>query len=158
MLGEEDSTECSQVVPPLILPVVVEEVVVVSEKECSEEPSLILPPPPGFSPFIWPVDDGGMDVGDLCAQISGDCSLILSPISRESSDLWDTTDSPEVGVLISPLEDSSSSRMIDNCLGQRVYPRMEVAVGALGTRIRRAAVQMEGMGLWRPSWDPLLLH
>ena len=43
MLGEEDSPECSQVVPPLILPVVVEEVVVVSETECSEEPSLILP-------------------------------------------------------------------------------------------------------------------
>ena len=67
-----------------------------------------LPPPPGFSPFIWPVDDGGMDVDDLCAQIGGDCSLILLPISRESSDLSDASDSPEVGVLISPLEDSSS--------------------------------------------------
>ena len=336
MPGEEDSPECSQVVPPLILPVVVEEVIVVLETECSEEPSLILlvveelnsgtpvvarvdmvpsmmgsglPPPPGFSPFIWPVDDGGMDVYDLCAQISGDCSLILSPISRESLDLWDAMDSPEVGVLISPLEDSSSevtpavgyarlplpsvdnslipdlvwvpalpqstgqyvdrecpvprwrlaregpfleerspesirslgpgctfrntmyrasdyaapvvdygfplhhprfvewigvpqsarliefsscqwvdklswdqavtaavhlqrdvldqyalslqkaaSRMIDNCLGPCVYPGAEVVACALGPRIRRAAVQMEGMGLWRPSLDPLRLH
>ena len=143
MLGEEDSPECSQVVLPLILPVMVEEVVVILETECGEEPSLILPvveelnsgtpvaaridmvpstmgsglpPPPGFSPFIWPVDDGGMDVDDLCAQIGGDCSLILSPISRESSDL---SDSPEVGVLISPLEDSSSE--VTPAVG---YPRL----------------------------------
>ena len=132
MLGEDDSPEYSQEVLPLILPVVVEEAAVVSE---TEEPSLILPvveqinrgtpvaarvemenytmgpglpPPPGFSPFVWPVDDGGMDVDDLCTWINGDCLLILSPISRGSLDLSDETDSPEVGLLISPLEDSSS--------------------------------------------------
>ena len=41
MLGEEDSTECSPVFPPLIVPVVVEEVVDVPESEA--RPSLILP-------------------------------------------------------------------------------------------------------------------
>ena len=49
-----------------------------------------------------------MDVDDLCAQISGDCSLTLSQIGRGSSDVSDAADSPEVGVLISPLDDSSS--------------------------------------------------
>ena len=343
MLGEEDSPECSPVFPPLILPVVVEEVVDVPESEA--RPSLILlvveefnsgapvatrvdlvpfatgsglPPPPGFSPFVWPVDDGGMDVDDLCVQISGDCSLTLSPIGWVSSDISDAAGSPEEGVLISPSADSSSevtpavgytrlpipsvdnslvpdlvwvpalpqsmgpyvdrmcpvprwrlaqegpfleerspesmrslgpgctfrnttsrasdyaapvgdygfplhhprfvewigvpqsaglvefsgsqwvdklsrdqavtaaihlrrdvglmqtnvdvldqcalslqkaaSRMIDNCLGPCMYPADEVAAGALGPRIRLAVVQMEGMGLWRPSLDPLRLH
>ena len=52
----------------------------------------------------------------------------------------------------------AASRMIDNCLEPCMYPAEEVAAGALGPRIRRAAVQMEGMGLWRPSLDPLRLH
>ena len=52
----------------------------------------------------------------------------------------------------------AASRMIDNCLGQRVYPGVEVVAGALGPRIHRVAVQMEGMGLWRPSLDPLRLR
>ena len=132
VLGEEDSPECSQLVPPLILPVVVEEAVLVSE---TGVPSLILPvveelnndepaaelvemepstsesrlpPPPGFPHFVWPEDDGGMDIDDLCARFSRDSSLTLSPISRRSSDLSDATDAPEVGALLSPLEDSSS--------------------------------------------------
>ena len=127
MLGAEDSPEYAQLVPPLILPVVVEEAVVIS---ATEVPSLILPvveelnngtpeaeqvvmeptatgsvfpPPPGFPPFVWPVDDGGMDVDDLCPQISGDSSLTLSLISRGSSDLSDATDAPEMGVLFPPL-------------------------------------------------------
>ena len=41
----------------------------------------------------------------------------------------------------------AASMMIDNCLGPCVYPAAEVATGALGPRVRRAAVQMEGMGL-----------
>ena len=132
LLGEEELPECSPVLPPLILPVVVEEVVDDAESEAS---SLILPVveeinsgapmaarvelvpsatgsdlplPPGFSPFVWPVDDGGMDVDDLCARINGDCSLTLSPIGRVSSDGSDAAGSPEVGVLISPLANSSS--------------------------------------------------
>ena len=135
MLGEEDSPECSQLVPPLILPVVGEEAVLVSEAgvpslilpvveelnndapsaELVEmEPSTLesgLPPPPGFPPFVWPEDDGGMGIDDLCTRFSGDSSLTLSPISRGSSDLSDAMDAPEVGALLSPLEDSSSKVM-----------------------------------------------
>ena len=134
VLGKEDSSECSQLVLPLILPVVLEEAVLGSEAgvpslilpvveelnndapaaELVEmEPSMSesgLPPPPGFPPFVWPEDDGGggMDVDDLCTRFSGDSSLTLSPISRGSSDLSDTTDAPEVAALLSPSEDSSS--------------------------------------------------
>ena len=46
---------------------------------------------------------GGMDVDYLCPRISGDSSLALW-----LSDLSDAMDAPEVGVLFSPLEDSSS--------------------------------------------------
>ena len=132
MLGEEDSPECSPVLPLLILPVVVEEVVDVRESEAL--PSLILPvveefnsgapvatrvdlvpiatgsgfpPPPGFSPFVWPVDDGGMDVDDLCVQIGGDCLLTFSLIGRVSSDVSHAAGSSEEGVLISPSVDNS---------------------------------------------------
>ena len=52
----------------------------------------------------------------------------------------------------------AATRLIDNCLGPCMYPAEEVAAGALGPRIRCAAVQMEGMELWRPSLDPLQLH
>ena len=52
----------------------------------------------------------------------------------------------------------AASRMIGNCLGPCMYPAEEVAAGALGPRIRRAVIQMEGMGLWRPSMDLLRLH
>ena len=66
------------------------------------------PPPPGFSPFSWPVDDGGMDVDELCSRIGVDCLPSLSPIGPVCSDVSDSTDSPGVGVLVSPLIDSSS--------------------------------------------------
>ena len=52
----------------------------------------------------------------------------------------------------------TASRMIELCLGSRGFPAEDVAAGALGPRVRRAAVQMETMGLWRPSLDPLRLH
>ena len=42
--------------------------------------------------------------------------------------------------------------------GARDFPAEEVAVGALGSRVRRASVQMEAMGLWGLSLDPLRLH
>ena len=41
----------------------------------------------------------------------------------------------------------AASRIIDLCLGPCEYPR-----------VRRAANQMESMGLWSPSLDPLQLH
>ena len=39
----------------------------------------------------------------------------------------------------------AASRIIDHCLGPCVYPAAEIATGALGPRVRRAAIQMEGM-------------
>ena len=52
----------------------------------------------------------------------------------------------------------TASRMIEICLGSHGFPAEDVAVGALGPQVRRAAVQMEAMELWRPSLDPLRLH
>ena len=98
--------------PPLILPVVVEDNSVVPGEELIElvssalDPSL--PPPPGFSPFTWPVNDGGMDVDELCSRIGVDCSPSLSPISRVCADVSDSAVSPGVGVLVSPIIDGSS--------------------------------------------------
>ena len=86
MLDAEESPQDSQLIPPLILPVVVEEAVVgVSEAGLPSPtmpvvedmdpvtppadlipmtttmPESGLPPPPGFTPFVWPEDDGGID-------------------------------------------------------------------------------------------------
>ena len=52
----------------------------------------------------------------------------------------------------------ATSRIIDNCLRPSKYPALEVEMGTLGPRVYRAAKQMESMGLWRPSLDPLRLH
>ena len=52
----------------------------------------------------------------------------------------------------------AASRIINLCLGPCAYPAAEIATGALGPRVRLAANQMESMGLWRPSLDPLRLH
>ena len=46
----------------------------------------------------------------------------------------------------------AASRIIDNCLGPCMYPAEEVAAGALGPRIRRDDVQMEGMGCGVRPW------
>ena len=51
-----------------------------------------------------------------------------------------------------------ASKMIELCLGSREFPADEVAAGAFGPRVRRASAQMEAMGLWCPSLDPLRLH
>ena len=90
MLGDAESSVCSPEPesPPLILPVVEEEI---SEAPVGESielvpsaPATSLPPPPGFSSFSWPVDDGGMDVDDLCFPFGVDCSPSLSPIDQTS--------------------------------------------------------------------------
>ena len=344
MLGDANFPVCSPEaeLPPLILPVVVEEIndapepeslplilpVVVEDSSVAPVEELIelgppvmgssLPPPPGFSLFSWPVNDGGIDVDELCTIIGVDCSPSLSPISQMCIEVSDLTVSPGVGVLVSPIIDGSSdvapavghaeltlppvdncfvkdmlwapaasqdkrpnddreipvprwrlaregpflmerspesirsmgagcafkhttyrasdyaapvgdyglplhhprfiewigvpqtaglleiggaqwvdklsrdhavaaavhlqrdvglmqtnvdvldqyvlllqktaSRMIEVRLGSRGFPAEDVAAGALGPRVHRAAVQMEAMGLWRPSLDPLRLH
>ena len=98
--------------PPLIVPVVVEDSSVALVEEVIElVPSALgssLPPPPGFSPFTWPVNDGVMDVDELCSRIGVDCSPSLSPINRVGTDVSDSAVSPGVGVLVSPIIDRSS--------------------------------------------------
>ena len=51
----------------------------------------------------------------------------------------------------------TTSKMLEMSLGSSDFPLADVAAGALGSRVRRVSVQMEAMGLWRPSLDPILL-
>ena len=52
----------------------------------------------------------------------------------------------------------TASKLIERSIRASDFPSAQVAVGALGPRVRRASVQMEAMGLWRPSLDPIRLH
>ena len=98
--------------PPLTLPVVVEEGSIALAAGWIElvpsARSSSLPPPPGFSPFVFPLDEGGLDVDELCARVGIHCLASLSPIGRVSSDVPDLAMSPEVGVLVSRIVDGSS--------------------------------------------------
>ena len=49
----------------------------------------------------------------------------------------------------------TASKMLQKTIGGGPYPRAEVAVAAPGPHARQASVQMEALGLWRPSLDPL---
>ena len=51
----------------------------------------------------------------------------------------------------------TASKILELCLGPWGFPSAEVTAGAMGAWVRRASVQMEAMGLWRPSLDPVLL-
>ena len=51
----------------------------------------------------------------------------------------------------------AASKILEKTIGGVPYPTTEVAAGAPGPRARRASVQMEAMGLWRPSLDPVQL-
>ena len=51
----------------------------------------------------------------------------------------------------------TASKMLETSLGGSDFPAADVAAGALGPRVHRASVQMEAMGLWRPSLDPIRL-
>ena len=87
VLGDAEVPVCSPEAesPPLILPVVVEDSSVAPVEELIElVPYALgssLPPPPGFSPFAFPLNDGGMDADELCARLGVDCSPSLLPIS-----------------------------------------------------------------------------
>ena len=108
MLGDTSSSVCSPDPgsPTQILPAVEEEDVIAPVGEpiryVSSAPAAGLPPPPGFSPFSWPVDDGGVCVDLVCSDVS------------------DSVDLPEVGLLVSPLVDSSSDLQAD--VGHPVLP------------------------------------
>ena len=109
VLGDAELPVCSPGAesPPLILPVVVEDSSIAPVEELIElVPSALgssLPPPPGFSPFTFPLNDGGMDADELCAKLGVDCSPSLLAISRVCTDV-----PPGVGVLVSPIIDGSS--------------------------------------------------
>ena len=49
----------------------------------------------------------------------------------------------------------TASKLLQKTIGGGPCPRAEVTVAAPGTNARRASVQMEALGLWRPSLDPL---
>ena len=49
------------------------------------------------------------------------------------------------------------SKMLEKSLGFSDFPSADVAAGALSPQVRRASVQMEAMGLWRPSLDCIRL-
>ena len=51
----------------------------------------------------------------------------------------------------------TASKMLEKSLGSSDFPSADVAAGALGPRVPRTSVQMEAMGLWRPSLDPIRL-
>ena len=49
----------------------------------------------------------------------------------------------------------TASKLLQSTIGGGPYPGAEVATAAPGTHARRASVQMEALGLWRPTMDPL---
>ena len=51
----------------------------------------------------------------------------------------------------------ATSKILQKTIGGHPYPMAAVAAGAQCPRARRASVQMEAMGLWRPSLDPVEL-
>ena len=141
-----------------------------------------IPPPPGFPPFSWPVIIGNVNIEQSCFPFGDerspdvrhsqpDVEPPFSPMTPAHEVASDSVGSPEVGLLVdigtdtavdvrqpvSPLP-SIENLFLQDILWAREFPAEEVAAGALGPRVRRASVQMEAMGLWRPSLDPLRLH
>ena len=49
---------------------------------------------------------------------------------------------------------ASNSKILQRTIGGNPYPKAEVAAAAQGPRARRASVNMEALGLWRPSNGP----
>ena len=48
----------------------------------------------------------------------------------------------------------TASKILELGLGPQCFPSEEVAAGAMGPRV---SVQMEAIGLWQPSLDPVLI-
>ena len=49
----------------------------------------------------------------------------------------------------------TASKLLQSTIGGGPYPGAEVATAAPGAHARRVSVQMEALGLWRPTMDPL---
>ena len=45
--------------------------------------------------------------------------------------------------------------LLQRTIGDGAFPGTEVMTGAPGAHARRVSVQMEALGLWRPTMDPL---
>ena len=48
-----------------------------------------------------------------------------------------------------------ASKLLQKTIGGGPYPKAEVTAAAPGAHARRVSVQLEALGLWRPSLDPL---
>ena len=63
---------------------------------CSPESEM--PPPPGFAPFVFPDDDGGIDVDEICARL-GECATETSQeMDPGLPDIPEESEAPEVVV------------------------------------------------------------
>ena len=51
--------------------------------------------------------------------------------------------------------DQAMTKLLQCTIGGGPYPGAEVATAAPGAHARRVSVQMEALGLWRPTMDPL---
>ena len=92
----------SQISPPLTQPVVevTDEDAPASEGDglqtCSPESEM--PPPPGFPPFVFPDDDGGIDVDEISARL-GECATDTSQeMDPGLPDIPEESEVPEVVV------------------------------------------------------------
>ena len=45
--------------------------------------------------------------------------------------------------------------LLQRTIGGGSFPSMEVFTGAPGAHARKVSVQMEALGLWRPTLDPM---
>ena len=106
VMMEEAAVVSTTGATPLIMPVVEE---IENDSPAAElveiqttTPKSGVLPPPGFPPFLFPENDGGMDVDDICARFGGLTSLTFAQICT------DETDVPEAGVSCPPSLDSSS--------------------------------------------------
>ena len=99
---EDDSPVLSQNSPPLTRPVVevTDEDAPTLEGDglqtCSPESEM--PTPPGFPPFVFPDDDGGIDVDEICARL-GECATETSQeLDPGLPDIPEESETPEVVV------------------------------------------------------------
>ena len=99
---EDDSPVSSQISPPLTRPVVelTDKDAPASEGDglqiCS--PESVMPPPPRFPPFVFPDDDGGIDVDEMCARL-GECATETSQeLDPGLPDIPEESETPDVVV------------------------------------------------------------
>ena len=151
----------------------------------TDVPNSVLRPPPGFRPFSWPWEKRGTDGDPSLFNFSKELpgwfpwgyggqsvdppSLPISPIIQDSLDdsvvvnVGSSREEPSTPSTLDVLDQyalslqGTASKILEQGLDSRGFPSAEVVAGALGPRVRRASVQLEAMGLWRPSLDPVMM-